>query len=195
MGTFGRIFVSGWPIRLPLLSLVSPFRPKTDLHKLLLQLGSRRRAKILKMAAMQIIYVVWITLRQGTAQVLIFVLVFLLPLSLTVLGSWQKWQSLFPLSAVHHPTHFGDIFQHIAEKSCCSGSKSQLAAVIWLQNFPLHNARFGTSHYFVLNLILCDSVWFFFSNGKIKRMTVLKLVLFKTQMLIKRNSILDTSIS
>lgn len=90
MGTFGRIFVSGWPIRLPLLSLVSPFRPKTDLHKLLLQLGSRRRAKILKMAAMQIIYVLWITLRQGKAQVLIFVLVFLLPLSLTVLGSWQK---------------------------------------------------------------------------------------------------------
>lgn len=90
MGTFGRIFVSGWPIRLPLLSLVSSFRPKTDLHKLLLQLGSGRRAKILKMAAMQIIYVLWITLRQGRAQVLIFVLVFLLPLSLAVLGPWQK---------------------------------------------------------------------------------------------------------
>lgn len=76
--------------------------------------------------------------------------------------SSQEWHSLFPLSTVHHPTHFGDVSQHIAEKSCCFGSKLQLAAVIWLQNFPLYNARFGTSHYFVLNLISCDSVWFFF---------------------------------
>lgn len=142
---------------------------------------------------MQLIYILWITLRQARAQVLIFVLLFLLPLSLTVLSSSQKWHSLFPLSAPHHPTHFGDISQHIAEKSCCSGSKSHLAAVIWLQNFPLYNVRFGTSHYFILNLILCDSVWFFFSNGKIKRMTVLKLLLFNTQIWIKRNSILDTN--
>lgn len=166
MGTFGSIFVSGWPIWLPLLSLLSPFGPKTQLHKLLLQPGSRGKAKILKMAAMQMIYILWITLRQARAQVLIFVLVFLLPLSLALLSSLQKWHSLFPLSAVHHPTHFRDISQHIAEKSCCSGSKSQLAAVIWLQNFPLYNARFGTSHYFVLNLILCDSVWCFFPMVK-----------------------------
>lgn len=159
MGTFGSIFVSGWPVRLPLLSLLSPFGPKTRLHKLLLQPGSGRQAKILKMAAMQMIYILWIALRQARAQVLIFVLVFLLPLSLAVLSSSQKWHSLFPSSTVHHPTHFGDISQHTAEKSCCSGSKSQLAAVIWLQNFPLCNVRFGTSHYFVLNLILCD---FFF---------------------------------
>lgn len=158
MGTFGSIFVSGWPIWLPLLSLLSPFRPKTHLHKLLLQPGSERQAKILKMAAMQMIYILWITLRQARAQVFIFVLVFLLPLSLAVLRSSQKWHSLFPLSTVHHPTHSGDTSQRIAEKSCCSGSKSHLAAVIWLQNFPLYNVRFGTSHYSVLNLILCDSV-------------------------------------
>lgn len=90
MGTFGSIFISGWPVWLPLLSLLSPFKPKTHLHKLLLQPGSGRQAKILKMVAMQIIYILWITLRQARAQVLIFVLVFLLPLSLTVLRSSQK---------------------------------------------------------------------------------------------------------
>lgn len=90
METFGSIFVSGWPVRLPLLSLLSPFGPKTHLHKLLLQPGSGRKAKILKMAAMQMIYILRITLRQARAQVLIFVLVFLLSPSLAVLSSSQK---------------------------------------------------------------------------------------------------------
>lgn len=156
MGTFGGTFVSDWPVWMPLLLLLSPFRPKTHLHKLLLQPSSGRKAKILKMAAMQVIYILW----QVRAQVLIFVPIFLLLPSLNVLCSSQKWHSPFPLSTVNHPTHSGDVSQHTAEKSCCSGSKSQLAAVVWLHSFPLNNARFGISRCFILNLILCDSVWF-----------------------------------
>jgi len=90
METFGSIFVSGWPMWLTLLSLLPPFGPKTHLHKLLLQPGSGREAKILKMAAVQMIYILCIALRQARAQVLIFVLLFLLPLSLAVLSSSQK---------------------------------------------------------------------------------------------------------
>lgn len=182
MGTFGSTFVSAWPVWLPLLLLLSPFRPKTHLHKLLLQPGSGRKAKILKMAAMQMIYILWVPLRQVRAQVLIFVPIFLLLPSLSVLCSSQEWHSPFPLSTANHPTHSGDVSQHTAEKSCCSGSKSRLAAVIWLHNFPLHNARFGISHCFVLNLILCDSVWFFLPlNGKLKRMSVLNWCYVKSK--------------
>lgn len=86
MGTFGSTFVRDWPVWLPLLLLLSPFRPKAHLHKLLLQPSSGRKAKILKMAAMQVIYILW----QVRAQVLIFVPIFLLPPSLTVLCSSQK---------------------------------------------------------------------------------------------------------
>lgn len=147
-----------------------PFRPKTLLHKLLLQPSIGRKAKILKMAAMQVIYILW----QVRAQVLIFVPIFLLLPYLSVLCSSQEWHSPFPQSTVNHPTHSGDVPQHTAEKSCCSGSKSQLAAVIWLHNFPLHNAVFGISHYCILNWILCDSVWFPPPpSGKLKRKSVL----------------------
>lgn len=90
----------------------SPVLDLRHLHKLLPGSG-RKEGKILKMAAVQMIYVLWIATRQARAQVLIFLLVSQLPLSLSAFSSSERWHRLL-LSAAQQPTFFGDISQHIA---------------------------------------------------------------------------------
>lgn len=96
-------------------SCFSPVLDLRHLHKLLPGSG-RKEGKILKMAAVQMIYILWIATRQARAQVLIFILVSQLPLFLSVLSSPERWHKLFLLSAAYQPTLFGGISQHIAEE-------------------------------------------------------------------------------
>lgn len=74
-------------------SCFSPVLDLRHLHKLLPGSG-RKEEKILKMAAVQMIYILWIATRQARAQVLIFILVSQLPLSLSALSSSERWQAL-----------------------------------------------------------------------------------------------------